>query len=527
MSILQALCEHNGLLYAAWKGEVGDDRLFYSSFNGTSWAPQQTIPGNSSVGPSLAEYSGGMFAAWKGEHSDERVFYARFANGAWAPQLQIPGIASSTGPALATMGNRLYAAWKGAGSDQAIWYASFNGTWSGQAVAPGFATSVGPSLAFYDNRVYMAWKGMNNDQAIWYASFDGTNWSGQATIPGVASSIGPSLAAFDGRLYAAWKGVPGDEGIYFSSFDGTHWSPQALIPGVGSSIGPALQMRPASNLIPTPIKPVPVKLPIGREAKISERIPITGTPIGGVPVNPVRFNPGNLYAMWKGMGDDQRLFYASFDGAKWSTQSTIPGNTGQDTPQNIGLRMQFQETNEWCWIAVGTSINHFYNPGSTAQQCQIMTTIGQNINNFAKNTSACPSATAVASVPGLAAILANPYTTAAENVLNNPALGIPVEYIKSGGVGDALKVHGNWASDAGSMTLDQIANEVNAGRPVCVDIQWTGGGQHVVAVAGVLDDQLLICDPALGESVQQFEDFPATYNGGATIVGFSLTKAGS
>jgi hypothetical protein len=35
------------------------------------------------------------------------------------------------------------------------------------------------------------------------------------------------------------------------------------------------------------------------------------------------------------------------------------------TPRNIGLRMQYQETGEWCWIAVATSINHFYNPAST------------------------------------------------------------------------------------------------------------------------------------------------------------------
>jgi len=40
MSVPQSLCNYNGLLYAAWKGEVGDDRLFYSSFNGTAWAPQ-------------------------------------------------------------------------------------------------------------------------------------------------------------------------------------------------------------------------------------------------------------------------------------------------------------------------------------------------------------------------------------------------------------------------------------------------------------------------------------------------------
>ncbi len=203
MSILQGLCSYGGKLYAAWKGEAGDDRLFYSSFDGRGWAGSTVLAGNSSVGPALAPFGASMFVAWKGEHSDERLFYA---------------------------------------------------------------------------------------------ALTGTTWSAPALIPGASSSVGPSLASFDGRLYAAWKGD----------------------------------------------------------------------------------------------GADQRLWYASFDGSAWSEQANIPGNTGQDVPQNIGLRMQYQETHEWCWIAVATSINHFYNPASTATQCGIMTVVGQTINGFPSNTSACP-----------------------------------------------------------------------------------------------------------------------------------------
>ena len=73
----------------------------------------------------------------------------------------------------------------------------------------------------------------------------------------------------------------------------------------------------------------------------------------------------------------------------------------------------------------------------------------------------------LAANPGLATILADPYSQPAEFVLDNPAYGIDRRYIKSGGVSDPLKVTGNWASDqAGSLHLDQIASEINAGRPV-------------------------------------------------------------
>ena len=264
----------------AWKGEQGDDRLFYSSFDGTNWAAQATIPGNSSIGPSLAVYGNRLYAAWKGEHADQRLFYSSFDGTNWAAQATIPGN-SSIGPSLAVYGNRLYAAWKGEHADQRLFYSSFDGTnWAAQATIPG-NSSIGPSLAVYGNRLYAAWKGEHADQRLFYSSFDGTNWAAQATIPG-NSSIGPSLAVYGNRLYAAWKGEHADQRLFYSSFDGTNWAAQATIPG-NSSIGPSLAVY------------------------------------------------GNrLYAAWKGEHADQRLFYSSFDGTNWAAQATIPGNSSPD-----------------------------------------------------------------------------------------------------------------------------------------------------------------------------------------------------
>ena len=200
-------------------------------------------------------------------------------------------------------------------------------------------------------------------------------------------------------------------------------------------------------------------------------------------------------------------------------------------PQNIGVEMQYQESTEWCWIAVASSVNLFYNAASTLTQCSLMTTIGQTINGFPPNTSACPSAEAVAEVPGLAAILASPYGTDALYVLedDNAILGIPTEYFKSGGEGDALNVKGNLSSStAGFIPLAQIQSEISAGRPVVVDIAWdSNGGQHDVAIAGVLGDKLLILDPIYGESIIPYESFPSTYQGGATVNSVFLTKNGS
>jgi hypothetical protein len=440
MSVLQGLCSFNEKLYAAWKGEVGDDRLFFSCFNGTQWDAQQTVGGNSSAGPALAILENSLVASWKGENSDERVFFSELTDSSWDAQTQIP--------------------------------------------AP-VASSFGPSLAVFEGKLYAAWKGSSNDQRLWFASFNGSAWSAQAQIPGVESSVGPSLAVFEGKLYAAWKGSTGDQRLWFASFNGSTWSAQAQFPSpIASSVGPSL----------------------------------------------AGFD-GKLLAMWVGPNGDQQLWYASFDGANWSTQETGPGNSGQDLPQNIGLRMQYQESTNWCWIAVATSINHFYSPGSIVTQCEIMTGVMRNLN--IPGGPCCPPAATLASNAALSSLLNSPYSASALYALDQPDSGMPIACNRSGGVGDALDVNNNWNNPGGnrndsqgSVTLERVQTEIGAARPIACDIAWTGGGQHCVAIAGVLNDVLLICDPIYGETVIQYEDFPTGYQGGAVLNSVCLTQKG-
>jgi hypothetical protein len=271
-------------LYAAWKGVPGDDRLFYSPFNGSTWAAQALVPGSSSTGASLAVFNGSLYAAWKGEGGDQRLWFSSFNGSAWAPQREMTGF-SSVGPSLAVFNGDLYAAWKGEYLDQRIWLASFDGSaWSGQTQLPGVGTSMGPSLAVFNNMLYAAWKGQWTDERLWFSSYRGSTWAPQQVIPG-ASSMGPSLAVFNGRLYAAWKGESTDQRLWYSYYNGSSWAPQQLIPGF-SSIGPSLAV----------------------------------------------FN-GTLYAIWKGEGADVRLWYSSFNGSSWSAQSLIPGvGSGPDHP---------------------------------------------------------------------------------------------------------------------------------------------------------------------------------------------------
>lgn len=275
-----ALATFGGKLYMAWKGMERDDRIFYSSFNGAAWAPQQLIPNvATSSGVALAVFNGKLYMAWKGMQADQGIYWSVYNGSNWAPQQLVAGVGTSTGPRLAVLNGKLYMAWKGVEGDQRLFWSSFNGaSWAAQQVIPGVASSVGPALAVYNNVLYAAWKGMYGDQGIYYSSFNGTSWTPQHLVSGVGTSEGPSLAVYNGRLFAAWKGMLSDQRLWWSSFNGSSWAPQQMIPGVASSVGPSICVLGA-----------------------------------------------NLYATWKGMLGDQRIWYSHFDGTHWAPQQIVPG----------------------------------------------------------------------------------------------------------------------------------------------------------------------------------------------------------
>ena len=267
-----------GKLYMVWKGMERDDRVFFSSFNGSSWAPQQQVPGIlSSSGVSLTVYAGKLYMAWKGMLGDPGIYYTHFDGTTWAPQQLVGGIGTSVGPTLTVLGNNLFMAWKGLEGDQRIFFNQFNGSsWTAQQFVPNVATSVEPSVMNFNGAVYMIWKGMNGDQGLYFSKFNGSSFAPQQLIAGVGTSQGASLAVFNNSLYAVWKGMYGDQGLYYSNFNGTSWVPQKQIANVGTSVGAGLAV----------------------------------------------FNNA-LFACWKGLLGDQDIWFSHFNGTTWAAQQAI------------------------------------------------------------------------------------------------------------------------------------------------------------------------------------------------------------
>lgn len=201
-----------------------------------------------------------------------------------------------------------------------------------------------------------------------------------------------------------------------------------------------------------------------------------------------------------------------------------PVETQTYLPPDIDVRVQYQLSNQWCWIAVATSISHYYDAASTWTQCQLMTEIGHDINGFPADTSACPSAQMIAEYPTLAAALANPYAKDSEYILDDVMWRVDRRYLKTGGVRDSLATVGHRGALVGAnSSLDQVTAEIIFGRPVVADITFPGIGGHVVVIAGVADETLLIAEPANGPSHIWAGDFPDKYRGGATINEYVFT----
>jgi hypothetical protein len=169
---------------------------------------------------------------------------------------------------------------------------------------------------------------------------------------------------------------------------------------------------------------------------------------------------------------------------------------------NLRFRIQRQQQSQWCWSAVSTSIRHFYQPGATTTQCQLV--------NQRRGRNDCCGGTAAAS------------DGARCNIPDNTA-----EVIDN--LGHLQQMQNN------SVSFADLRGQMAAGRPAFMRIQWSGGGRHAVVAAGVEDgDFVIVCDPGSSSaadpaqgttSVVAYDTLRTAYNGTGSWIGTGYTRA--
>jgi hypothetical protein len=206
-------------VWLAWRGASTND-IWISNWNGSSWSVQQNVQGTNidgstwiagtSAAPAIT-YSGQLYIAWKGASGDN-LWYSSFNGSSFAIQRVIKGSTwtaqSSVGPSFQDSGTLF---WKGKSTD--LWETPFTPpSWSSEYQVtcsdPNFTaeTSNTPAATVlfvvnnttnsFTNPVF--WKGANSN-SIWYTystdpPLPGCGWANQATVSGTDSS-GPWSAS--------------------------------------------------------------------------------------------------------------------------------------------------------------------------------------------------------------------------------------------------------------------------------------------------------------------------------------------
>ncbi|HTU46567.1 MAG TPA: hypothetical protein VMF91_15985 [Bryobacteraceae bacterium] len=231
-------------------------------------ASAQTISNSSftaetRTAPALASLEGNIYAAWKGQ-SGNQIWYTS-GYPAWANQNRIAGALTTKAPALAAMGSTLYVAWQGENPDPAdkIYYSTSTGgsTFSAQqkvVTSSGqYAVSTShPALAANGSMVYLAYT--TESDTIMLASYTGSGglWTIASTpASGVTPDTAPALALFGNELYLAWLEGPegGPDNIMYASLSlsAGSWSTVSQVEGDGfvaqTSVAPALAVNTVPN----------------------------------------------------------------------------------------------------------------------------------------------------------------------------------------------------------------------------------------------------------------------------------------
>jgi YVTN family beta-propeller protein len=172
-TLAPALANVNGDIYVACTGQGSRKRIFYTFWNGTSWASQTTIPSaTTSAAPAIAAAAGSstLYAAWLNGTGTSMDFSSDSGSGFSTPTT-VPQAATNRGPALAVTQNGVYLSWWAATTNQVGWLFKSSLGWVPQRFVPAAMTDASPGMTAYGSNIFLAWKGFGN-QSYWFSAFE-------------------------------------------------------------------------------------------------------------------------------------------------------------------------------------------------------------------------------------------------------------------------------------------------------------------------------------------------------------------
>lgn len=233
------------------------------------------------------------------------------------------------------------------GASASLVTSAFGGeiAWS-QSRPLGGQTNTVASAAEFNGKAFAAFKELPGDRIFLQSLAPGANWSPPELIPNVGTGTAPCLTTFQNRLYGAWKGAGSDHQIWYSSTDGSttngklNWTSQKTIGGAGTQ--GTVAIATFGNLLFAVWRGINDDQGLWYSTYSGtgdwapqQRIPGAGSAIGvGLGVF-----QGRLFAIWRGINDDQQLYWASFANGQWSKQGRFgqEGSSGRPALVWFGL----------------------------------------------------------------------------------------------------------------------------------------------------------------------------------------------
>ena len=231
-----ALTTSGSTTFLAWKGQNSPGHVWYSTLNGSVWAPVAQTNSETTAAPALAVANGTVYLAMKGQQQPtDDIYVASWTGSAFPAPTKVPNTETTAAPALAGDGSTLYAAWTTA--TNTIMYATYAGAWSAPVATPfSTNTQMAPALAVHSGALHLAWVAEGGSQVM-YAKFPlpGGPWSSANPVGAAAqTSVAPALGVFDapaappGGLFVAWTTATGQ--VDYSTFSAGSWQPPVLVP---------------------------------------------------------------------------------------------------------------------------------------------------------------------------------------------------------------------------------------------------------------------------------------------------------
>jgi hypothetical protein len=157
---------------------------------------------------------------------------------------------------------------------------------------------------------------------------------------------------------------------------------------------------------------------------------------------------------------------------------------------SIDFLMQKQEHSDWCWAAVTSSVDRYFNPKSTWCQCKLASRMAKAERLKVRSCGSCNG------------------SKSTPEVCNQPW------YLQK-----ALKIVRRLKGEPlpGPLSFSKIRKALEAGKPVCVMVLWGKGPEaHFVAITGCVkgpkgERWVDVEDPDMGSSTWLYEEFRSNY----------------